>query len=163
VKKYIYDILVNEEKVWSTKVTKKLNKRAEKSRSHMVDPYGSDRGDYEIIHHGETLPNGDFKNFKYTIPFEEGMMSKCMCLKSNLTGIPCSHILAIIRLRKFELNQFICPFYSAQTLLNTWSRSFYLYPNQIDWPESNGPRIIPERRLIRRGHRKHIHLSMVMD
>jgi SWIM zinc finger len=156
-------ILVNEGKMWSTKVTEKLNKRAKKSRPHMVDLYGSDREDYEVIHHGETLPNGDFKNFKYTVHIEEGMMSKCTCLKPNLTSIPCSHILAIIRVRKFELNRFICPFYNAQTLLNTWSGRFYPYPNQIDWPENNGPRIIPERRLIRRGRRKHIRLPIVMD
>jgi predicted RNA-binding protein len=48
-------VLVNGGKVWSTKVTGKLNKRAE------TLPYGSDRGNYKVIHHGETLPNGDFK------------------------------------------------------------------------------------------------------
>jgi SWIM zinc finger len=90
------------------------------------------------------------------------MMSKCKCLKSNLTGIPCSHILAVIRVRKFELNRFIYPFYSAKTLLNTWFGCFYPYPNQIDWSESNGARIIPERRLIQMGRRKHICLLMIM-
>jgi hypothetical protein len=47
-------ILVNGGKIWSTKVTEKLNKRAKKSRPHRIDPYDSDRGGYEIIHHGET-------------------------------------------------------------------------------------------------------------
>jgi SWIM zinc finger len=141
----------------------KAKKRAEKLRSRRVDPYGSDRGDYEVIHHDETLPNGDFENFKYTIHIEEGMLSKCTCLKPNLTSIPCSHILTVIRVKKFELNRFICPFYSSQTLLNTWSGRFYPYPNQIDWLESNDPRIIPERRLIRRDRRKHIRLPMFMD
>jgi hypothetical protein len=89
--------------VWSTKVTEKLNKRAKTSCPHMVDPYGSDGGDYEVIHHGEILLNGDFKNFKCTIHIEEGMMSKCTCLKLNLTCIPCAHILTVIRVRKFEL------------------------------------------------------------
>jgi hypothetical protein len=56
-------ILVNGGKVRSTKVTEKLNKRAKKLRPHMVDPYGSDQRDYEVIHHGETIPNGDFKNY----------------------------------------------------------------------------------------------------
>jgi hypothetical protein len=125
-------ILVNGGKMWSTKVIEKLNKIAEKSHLHRVDPYGSDRGDYEVIHHGKTLPNGDFKIFKYTIHIEEGMMLKCTCLKPNLTGLSCSHILAVKRLRKFELNQFIFPFYNAKTHLNTWSRHFYPYPNQID-------------------------------
>jgi SWIM zinc finger len=109
------------------------------------------------------VPNGDLKNFKYTVHIEEGMISKCTCLKLNLTGIPCSHILAVIRVKKFELNHFICPFYNAQTLLNTYSGRFYPYPNQIDWSESNDPRIILERRLIRRGRRKHIRLPMVID
>jgi hypothetical protein len=118
-------ILVNEGKVWSTKVTEKLNKIAKKSRPHWIDPYGSGRGGYEIIHHGETLPNCDFENFNYIVHIEEGMMLKCTCLKLNLTGISCSHILAIIRVRKFKLNRFICPFYSAQTLLNTWFGRFY--------------------------------------
>jgi hypothetical protein len=105
-------ILVNGGKVWSTKVTGKLNKIAEKSRPHRLDPYGSDRGggDYEVIHHSETLPNGDFEIFKYTIHIEEDMESKCTCLKPNLTSISCFHILAVIRVRKFELNRFICPF-----------------------------------------------------
>jgi hypothetical protein len=90
-------------------------------------------------------------------------MSKCTCLKLNLTCISCSHILAVIRVRKFKLNRFICPFYSAQTLLNTWFGRFYPYPNQIDWSESNGPIIIPEQQLIQRGRKKHICLPMIMD
>jgi hypothetical protein len=77
--------------MWSTKVTENLNKRAEKSCPHRVDPYGSDWEKYEVIHHDETLPNGDFINFKYTIHIEEGMMLKYTCLKSNLTGISCSN------------------------------------------------------------------------
>jgi hypothetical protein len=112
-------ILVNERKIWSKKVIEKLNKRAEKSCLYRVDPYGSDRGDYEVIHHGEPLFNGDFENFKYTVHIKECMMLKYTCLKPNLIGIPCSHILAVIRVKKIELNQFICYFYSAQTLLNT--------------------------------------------
>jgi hypothetical protein len=103
--------IVNEGKVWSTKVIKKLNKRAKKLRPHMVDPYGSDQGDYEVIHHGEILPNSDFENFKYTVHIKEGMVSKCSCL---------------IRVRKFELNRFIYLCYSAQTLLNTWSERFFI-------------------------------------
>jgi SWIM zinc finger len=95
-------VLVNGGKVWSTKVTEKLNKRAEKSRPQRIDPYSSDQGDYEFIHHDETLPNGDFKNFKYTVHIEEDMMLKCTCLKPNLTGIPCSHILTIIRVKKLS-------------------------------------------------------------
>jgi hypothetical protein len=71
-------VLVNGGQVWSTKITEKLKKIAEKSRPHRVDPYGSNRGGYEVIHHGETLPNGDFKNFKYIVHIKEGMMSKCM-------------------------------------------------------------------------------------
>jgi hypothetical protein len=59
-------------------------------------------------------------------------MLKCTCLKPNLTGIPYSHILAVIRVRKFELDRFICPFYSAQALFNIRSERFYPYPNQID-------------------------------
>jgi hypothetical protein len=90
-------------------------------------------------------------------------MPKCDCLKPNLTSIPCSHILAVIRVRKFELNQFVCHFYCAQALLNSWSSQFYPYPNQTDWPEYNDPNIIPEIRLIRRDRRKHICIHMVMD
>jgi hypothetical protein len=77
--------------VWSTKVTEKLNKRAKKSRPHRVDPYGSDQGDYEVIHRGEILSNSDFKKFNYIVHVEEGIMSKYMCLKLNLTSKPCSH------------------------------------------------------------------------
>jgi hypothetical protein len=119
--------------------------------------------DYEVIHHSEILPNGDFKNFKYTIHIEECMISKYTRLKSDLTDISCFHILIVIRIWKFKLNRFIRPFYSAQVFLNIWSGHFYLYLNQIDWLESNGPRIISEWWLIWRGHRKHICLSMVMD
>jgi hypothetical protein len=67
----------------------------------------------------KNLHNGDFKNFKYTVHIEEDMVLKCTYIKSYLTSIPCSHILEVIRVRKFELNRFICPFYSAQTLLTT--------------------------------------------
>jgi hypothetical protein len=104
MKKNTSMVLVNEGKMWSTKVIKKLNKRAEKSRPHKVDPYGSDwgGGDYEVIHHGEILSNGDFENFKYTVHIEEDIMSKCACLKLNLTGISYSHILTVIRVRNLS-------------------------------------------------------------
>jgi hypothetical protein len=98
---------VNGEKVWSTKITEKLNKEL-KNHAHtgltLMALIRRGGGGYEVIHHGETLPNGDFKNFKYTVQIEEGMMSKCTSLKPNLTGISYSHILAVIRIRKFELN-----------------------------------------------------------
>jgi hypothetical protein len=90
-------------------------------------------------------------------------MSKRTYLIPNLTDISCSHILAVIRVRKFKLNRIICLFYSDQGLLNTWYGHIYPHPNQIDWPESNNPRIISERRLIRMGRRKYIRLPMVMD
>jgi SWIM zinc finger len=156
-------MLVAEGKLWSRKVTDKLTKRAEKLRPHRVDPYGSDLGDYKVIQYGETLSSGDYKNFKYNVNIKEGSMLKCDCLKLNLTGIPCSHVLAVIKVRKLELNQFVCLFYCANTLLRTWSGRLYLHPNQIDWPEYNGPDIIPERRLNRKGRRKHIRILMVMD
>jgi hypothetical protein len=56
--------LLNKGKLWSRKVTDKLIKRPKKSRPHRVDPYGSDLGDYEVIHHGEILSNRDYENFK---------------------------------------------------------------------------------------------------
>jgi SWIM zinc finger len=117
--------LFNEGKLWSRKVTDKLIKRAEKSRPHKVDPYGYDLGDYEVIHHDETLPNGDYENFKYTVNIKEESMPKCDCLKPDLTGIPCSHILTVISVRKLQLNQFVCPLYRVQALLSTWSSRFF--------------------------------------
>jgi hypothetical protein len=76
-----------EGKCGQRRLPKNQIKELKKSRVHRVDLYGFDRGNYEVIHHSETLPNGDFKNFKYTVHIEENMMSKCTCLKSNLIGI----------------------------------------------------------------------------
>lgn len=149
--------------VWSRSVTEKLIKRGDKSRPHRVDPYRSEQGDFEVLHQGETLPNGEFENFKYHVLLEEGVFTRCTCLKPNLTGIPCSHVLAVIRVRHLNLSQFVSPYYTAANLHDTWSGRFHPFPNQYEWLEYTGPTIIPNRKLLRRGRRRHIRIPMVMD
>jgi hypothetical protein len=147
---------------WSRNVTQKLIKRGDKARLHRVNPYKSQLGEFEVTHQGETLPNDKWEDNKYHVKLHnEG--SSCGCLKPDLTGIPCSHVLAVIRVRKFSLPMFVSNFYSVANLVNTWKGRFYPYPNQREWSLYEGPIMIPKRTWIRRGRRRHIRLSMVMD
>ncbi|XP_040377304.1 uncharacterized protein LOC107303549 [Oryza brachyantha] len=161
---------VNSRKMWSERVENLLVKRGNKAGSMHVTSYGDEGGEYEVKVDCERVAvvQGNHtmyvrRDFKYKVIIHSNTPPMCECLKPNLTGIPCAHVLAVCKHRNFNENQFIHPYYSASTLANTWSGQFHPYGNQNEWPPYVGPIIVPDQRLIQQGRRRHNRIPMYMD
>jgi hypothetical protein len=157
---------------WSTRVEKRLAKHTNKASQMKVVPYGYEQGEYEVLVKGESVPqergvdgtmNYTRRDFGYKVIIRADKTVECACQKIQFTGIPCSHVLAVCQSRHFDENEYVSSYYSAETLVNTWSAYFHCKGNQCEWPPYNGPRILPERRLIRVGRRRQNRIPMGMD
>jgi SWIM zinc finger len=58
------------------------------------------------------------------------LFGTCDCQKPQLTGIPCSHVIAVCQHRNFDVYGFIDERYNTAHLLNTWSGQFHCYGDQ---------------------------------
>ena len=103
------------------------------------------------------------ETFRYKVIISDGNIAQCSCLKPQLTGIPCAHVLAMCRERRYNHNIFVNHLYSAKTLAETWSGQFHGFANQCEWPRYDGLTIIPDKNKIKKGRRKHARIVMVMD
>jgi hypothetical protein len=157
---------------WSTRVEGKLAKHVEKGSKMTVVPYAYEHGEYEVLVKGEYVPHerGDDgrmnytrQDFGYNVIIKPDRTVECACQKIQFTGIPCSHVMAVCRERNFDENEYVSSYYSSQYLASTWGEFFHPKGNQCEWPPYDGPRILPERRLIRVGRRKQNRIPMGMD
>lgn len=143
------------DKVWPDTVTGILQKRGDKAHDmRTVPPYSilQENKEYEVVVN-RTKDHG-LRFLKYTVTVASRSMPKCECQKLKLTGIPCSHVLAVCRKRKVDANKFLNPYYRLQILVGTWSADFHPYGNQTEWPKYNGAVIIPDQTSMRAGPRK---------
>jgi SWIM zinc finger len=103
-----------------------------------VIPLGTTREEYEIQVVGERIECGGYGPFKYTVTIlneqrtrDDPQLSEphctCDCQKPQLTGIPCSHMIAMCQHKKFDVYDFIDERYNTAHILNTWSGQFYCY------------------------------------
>ena len=152
-----------EGQIWSTRVHKLLDKRTLKSRRMKSLGGFGDHREFEVTSVGENvsfyMDDGrrliTKQDCKYRVIIRSETEVKCTCQKPQLTRILCVHVLSVCRLRKLNANMFVSPYYSIQTLINTWSGQFHIYANQCEWPECIGPILVPEERLITVGRRRH--------
>jgi hypothetical protein len=161
---------LNQQQPWSERVQEILTKRIKKCREMHSMPVG-EHGEHEVKVKDEKVVykerDGNFsykkETFKYKVVISDGNRVACACLKPQLTGIPCAHVLAVCRERRYNHNLFVHPLYSTSTLAETWSGHFHGFANQCDWPRYDGPTIIPDKNKIKKGRRKHGRIVMVMD
>jgi hypothetical protein len=59
-------------------------------------------------------------------------IDNCWCQKSQLTDIPCDHLLVICSFRKLDYTQYVSPFYTINYYINTWSGHWRSYGNKQD-------------------------------
>lgn len=164
--------LADAKQQWSERVEKKLRKRWEKATKMTLVPYTQGEGTYQVSSPDEYVPvckrsDGTMdiihREFQYTVTRGPGRTMECTCRGIQLTSIPCVHVLAVCRKRNWDENQFIADWYSVNYLLSTWNGMFHPYGNADEWPFYDGPTIIPNKKWIRKGRRKHTRLNMTMD
>lgn len=148
--------------MWSTRVEGLLAKRRRKCGAMTAMPLGQTHSEYEVLVKGEKVPNKEqagkmlytYQDFRYKVAVLDEQHVECACRKPQLTGIPCSHVLAVCQLSKLNENTFVHHSYSLTKLVDTYSESFHPYggyPHQ--WPPYTGLTIVPEHRLIKLGKR----------
>ena len=150
-----------------------LVRRANKSQKNMsARSFGEAQGEYEVTVKNERVPYYNeqtsiitykYETFRYWVRILAENQCECACRKPQLTGIPCSHILAVCRIRNFNAENFVHDLYSVNKLAETWSGQFHPFENQCEWPTYRGPTIVPDRSLIKLGRRKHKRNRMWMD
>jgi SWIM zinc finger len=88
------------------------------------------RGEYEVQVLGERIESGGYGPFKYIVTIlnerrtrDDPQLSEpyctCDCQKPQLTGISCSHMIAVCQPRNFDVYGFIVERYNTAHLLNT--------------------------------------------
>ena len=66
-------------------------------------------------------------------------------------------------MRNYDPNIYTHRYYSTDALMNTWQGQFEIFGKEEDWPEYHGETIIPDKKLVQRGRRKHTRHDMMMD
>lgn len=162
--------LLQSGKLWSQRVENLLVKRGNKVGHMNAISYGDEVGVYKVkvenelvlVQQGNHVMNTR-RDFKYKVVLQPNATPSCDCLKPNLTGVPCAHVLAVCRHRNLNENELVNLWYSFQALANTWAGQFHPYGNQIERPTFTGPTIVPDHRLINLGRRQHSRIPMYMD
>ena len=70
-------------------------------------------------------------------------MRSCTCNKTLLLRFPCSHILVASHCWSIDFRQFVQGYYTTRAYLSTWAPLFYPIFDKLEWPQYNGPIIIP--------------------
>ena len=76
-------------------------------------------------------------------------IGSCTCNKTLLLGFPCSHILAACHCRAIDFRKFVQGYYTTRAYLSTWAPLFYPIFDELEWPQYNGPIIVPSNSMDR--------------
>ena len=156
--------LYNNDQVFSNRVTRILERRAEKASRHEVKIVDIVLGVYEVIAKNERQTRQGQQDRVYKVILSQDAMAKCKCRKPQNTGIACSHVLAVCAVRNFDPIAFTHQhYYGTITLMCTWEGRFEVFGREEDWASYHGPKIIPDRNLIKKGRRKNKRYQMTMD
>ena len=151
---------------YSNRVSRILERRAEKAMRHEVRLVDIDAGVYEVIAKNERQTSRGRQDRSYEVIVNTGIQYepvKCKCRKPLNTGIACSHVLAVCAARNYDSYDFTHPYYLVNTLVATWEGQFKVFGREEDWPQYDGETIIPDRNLIKKGRRKANRYKMTMD
>ncbi|KAL6314595.1 hypothetical protein AAG906_026935 [Vitis piasezkii] len=94
----------------------------------------------------DTLLEANRKPRTYHVTLQTG---SCTCNKTLLLGFPCSHILATCHCRAIDFRQFVQGYYTTRAYLSTWAPLFYPIFDELEWPQYNGPIIVPSDSMKR--------------
>ncbi|KAJ1700739.1 hypothetical protein LUZ63_000518 [Rhynchospora breviuscula] len=133
-----------ENQLWSNKVTASLETRKAKMSEHKVVSISDD--EFEV----ETR-----SKVKQTVRLGRDQRG-CSCQKPQLTGIPCSHLLAVCAFLSLNADDLVDEAYSARQLLATWAPQFHPPGSPEEWPDYAGVSYSPDCNSINRGRRKKV-------
>jgi hypothetical protein len=154
--------LANMNQIFSNRVTHILEKRANKAAPLEVDITDIDGGVYSVRARNERLTTTGRRDRIYEVVVNQGRQAKCKCNKPQNTRIACPHVLTVCAMRNYDAIEFTEPLYRVDKLCDTWSSIFKVFGDEEDWEEYNGPKIIPDRGLIKKGRRKEKRYEMTM-
>jgi SWIM zinc finger len=69
---------------------------------------------------------------KYEVELAMIRIDNYWCQKSQLTGIPCDHLLAVCLFRRLDYTQYVSPYSNIKYYINTWSGHWRSYGNRRD-------------------------------
>lgn len=75
----------------------------------------------------------------YVVDLEE---HTCACMKWELTGLPCMHVVAVIQECQNQLEDFVHNCYTIETDMNCYNNILNPINGRMLWPEMDEPRII---------------------
>lgn len=138
-----------EKQLWSNKVTATLEARRAKACQHQIIGFQP-----QSVLHDEVEVETKTKA-KHAVRLGHDQRS-CSCQKPQLTGIPCSHLLAVCAFRSFNSNHLVDAAYDARQLLATWTLQFHRPGRPEEWPDYTGVAYSPDCKSVKRGRRKHV-------
>ena len=149
--------------MFSPKVDELLERRRLKGNTHTVRPFNY-RQKYEVqtpqYMQGNRIKGGRKHEVLLNVPG-----GKCSCQKPQLTGIPCSHLLAACANVGVDSNQYVVPWHKMEHYSATWSPNFAPFGNPDTWPRHEGPTLIPDAQMyvVKKGRRQKIRIRTGMD
>ena len=87
-----------------------------------------------------SIGSNNRKPCTYHVNLQRG---SCTCNKTLLLRFPCSHILVASHCWSIDFRQFVQGYYTTRAYLSTWAPLFYPIFDKLEWPQYNGPIIIP--------------------
>ncbi|KAJ1689385.1 hypothetical protein LUZ63_013540 [Rhynchospora breviuscula] len=157
---------------WPKEIQLKLMKHSLKAAAINVITVDIERGEFEAqVPFEKNDPGITWKyqvflkrNYQPRDPQLPTRRAWCKCRKSQLTGIPCLHVVAVCGHCRWDVSDFVDERYSTENMLKIWSTGeFHCYEDEHEWPVYDGPLIYPDKRLINRGRRKKDRNWMWMD
>ena len=134
--------LYNKDQLFSNRVSRILERRAEKASRHEVKIVDIERGLYEVIAKNERRTRHGQQDRVYDVIVRDDLRPICKCRKPQNTGIACSHVLAACANRNLDSNAFTRQdYYGVITLMCTWKGRFEVFGREEDWASYHGPKI----------------------
>ena len=65
----------------------------------------------------------------------------CTCTAWQLNGIPCAHVLVVIRVERLKCKQFVHPYYSTEMLRRTYSHTLQPINGRDIWESTPGKEV----------------------
>ncbi|RVW68072.1 hypothetical protein CK203_064579 [Vitis vinifera] len=123
----------------------KIKAKVVKAGAHEVLLYDHVAGRFHVKTR-HSVGSSNRKPRTYHVTLQTG---SCTCNKTLLLGFPCLHILAACHCRAIDFRQFVQGYYTTHAYLSTWAPLFYPIFDELEWPQYNGPIIVPSDSMKR--------------
>jgi hypothetical protein len=135
----------------------------ERAGTHEVTCFDHAIGTYEVKHTGGTTSNGEVREWRIHVVVLQDF--SCTYGKPRQYHFICSHLVAVVRHRNYDIKARIPHEFSVDTLVQTWRPCFVPFWDPGEWPPYDGPKYVTDPAYCwdKRGSRKRTRHKMVMD